>query len=251
MSTTPFSEADSSLPPAPERKPRGCLFYGCITAIVLGVLVLLLVGLGSWAAYRGVSQFVEQYAEDRPAPIPVTERPVAEVEDLKARVAAFLDAVESGKPTAPLALSADDINALIATMPEFRGLIAIELAGDKVRGRLSLPTERLGFPIGTLFPGKFLNGTATIDARVVDGKGFLSIVDLEAKGKPIPAAYLDAFRGKNLLEGIEDDNDIAKALRRLKSVTVRDGKLILIPLPPPGPDPAKKEEPAEPAGPSG
>ena len=252
MSTHPFPDPGSSLPPEPERKPRGCLFYGCITAIVIGVLVLLLVGLGSWGAYRAASQFVEQYADDKPAPIPVAERPAAEVEALGDRIDAFGDALSAGTATEPLSLTSDEINALIAAVPELRGVIAIELVGDKVRGQLSFPVERLGFPIGTLFPGKYLNGTATIDARFVDGRPFLAILDLEAKGKPVPETFLGAIRGQNLATGLDDDPKIAKALRRLESATVKDGKLILTPRPPgkpTGPAEPPSDKPTEPAEP--
>lgn len=245
MSTPPFPDSGSPFPPDPERKRRGCFFYGCIVAIVIGVLVLLLVGLGTWATYRAASQFVEQYAEDKPAPIPVVERPAPEVEALGARIDAFGDALSAGTATGPLSLTSDEINALIAAVPELRGVIAIELVGDKVRGQLSFPVERLGFPIGILFPGKYLNGTATIDARLVDGRPFLAVLDLEAKGKPVPESFLGAIRGKNLAEGLDDDPKIAQAIRRLESVSVKDSKLILTPKSPAEPEAGKPEEPAK------
>ncbi len=252
MSTHTFPDQGSPFPPEPERKPRGCLFYGCIVAIVIGVLVLLVVGFGAWGAYRAASRFVEQYAEDAPAPIPVVERPAPEVDAIKARIDKFGDALAAGAATEPLALSADEINALIASVPEFKGLAAVDFAGDKFRGKLSLPFERLGFPIGSLFPGKFLNGTATIDARIVDGRPVVTIDAIESKGKAVPDSFLDSIRGQNLMEGIEKDSKANQAVGRLESIAVKDGKLVLTPKPPGKPnEPAKPEsdkapEPARP-----
>ena len=121
MSTHPFPDSGSPFPPDPERKRRGCFFYGCIVAVVIGALILLLVGLATWATYRATSQFIEQYAEDKPAPIPVVERPEPEVKALGARIDAFADALSAGKATEPLSLTSDEINALIAAVPESQG----------------------------------------------------------------------------------------------------------------------------------
>jgi hypothetical protein len=238
-------------PPEPERKPRGCLFYGCLVALVLGLLLLLLVGLGTWAAYRVTNQFLQDFGEDAPAPIPVAERPAADVEALRTRIDAFGEALAAGTATEPLTLTSDEINALIASVPDWKGVIAIELDGDKVRGQLSFPVARLGFPIGTLFPGKYLNGTVTIDARLVDGRPFLAIVEIQARGKPIPENVLNAIIGPNIVEGIENDPKLAPSLRRLRSITVKDSTLILTPMPPPKPEaqPVEPDRPKEPARP--
>lgn len=252
MSTQPPSPADTFAPEPPKR-PRGCLFYGCLFAAVLAAIVLLLVGLATWTTYRAASRFVE----DAPAPIPVVERPEPEVEAISARIDTFSDALAAGEATGPLALSADEINALIASFPEFKGRVAVDFAGDKFRAKLSIPLERLGFPIGTLFPGKYLNGTATLDARIVDGRPVVTVDAIEAKGKPIPDAFLDSIRGQNLMEGIEQDAKASQTIGRLESIAVKDGKLVLTPRPPdrpkppagPTPAPAKSDEPARTAEP--
>jgi hypothetical protein len=247
MTTQPPFPAETYTP-EPPRKQRGCLFYGCIVAALLVGIVVILVSLTAWSLYRGASQIVEQYAEDAPAPIPVVERPAPEVDAIKGRIDTFSDALADGKAAEPLALSADEINAVIASVPEFKGLFAVDLSGDKLRGKLSLPLDRLGFPIGTLFPGKFLNGTATLDARVVDGRPVVTIDAIEARGKPVPDEFLKSIRGQNLFADIEKDPKMAASIGRLESIAVKDGKLILTPRPPAKPEPpAKPDEPARPA----
>ena len=61
------------------------LHYMYALVMLVGI-ILLLVGFVTWAAYRGASQIVAQYAEDAPAPIPVVERPAPEVDAIKARI---------------------------------------------------------------------------------------------------------------------------------------------------------------------
>ncbi|HEY2154881.1 MAG TPA: hypothetical protein VGH33_04580 [Isosphaeraceae bacterium] len=230
-----FPDAGSPFPYEPERKQRGCLFYGCLFAAILLGLILLLVGLAGWATYRAADQFVQQYAEDAPVPIPVVEKPAAEVDAIKARMRAFSESLNTGNATEPLELSADEINALIAAVPQFRGIAAVELVDGNIRGKVSFPIERM--PFGALFKGKYLNGTATIDARIVDGHPVVTVVGLETKGKRVPDAFLVSIRGQNFAQDI--DKDTAETIGRLRSIEVKDGKIIYTPKPP-----AKEEEPA-------
>jgi hypothetical protein len=248
---TPPLDAGPVFPNEPEKKQRGCLFYGCIVAAVLVGLVGLLVGLASWATYRAASQFVQQYAEDAPAPIPVVEKPAPEVDAIRARIDGFSEALAAGKATGPLELSADDLNAIIAATPEFKGLVALDFSGDAIKGKVSLPLSRLGFPVGTLFGGKYLNGVATIDARVEDGRWVVTLVGLEARGKPVPDSVLASLRGQNLLNDLDPNSDVAKSAAHIESIAVKGGKLIVTPKPPGKPDePAKAAEPAKPAEPA-
>jgi hypothetical protein len=240
-----FPDSGSPFSPEPEQKQRGCFFYGCIFASVLLGLILLLFGLASWATYRAANEFVRQYAEDAPAPIPVVEKPAAEVDAIKARIDKFFEDLAAGTATEPLALTADEINALIAAIDEIKGIAAVEFVGENIRAKVSMPLARLPFPIGTLFGGKFLNGTATIDARVVDGHPVVTLVALEAKGKRVPDAFLASLRGQNFAEDLDKNPDAAAAIGRLQSIAVKDGKLIFTPKRPGKPEEPAKEEKAE------
>src|SRR5436305_10450408 len=93
----------------PSRK-HGCLFYGCISLIVLTVIVAIAVGL----AVRYVTNTIYSYTSDHPAPVPHLEMPAGEIQAVEDRFRAFIDAVKAGKPVDPLVLTADDVNALIS-----------------------------------------------------------------------------------------------------------------------------------------
>lgn len=231
-----FPDTGSTFPYEPERKQRGCLFYGCIFSAVLLGLILLLIGLMGWLTYRWADQFVKQFADDAPAPIAVVEKPDVEVDAIKARIKAFTESLGAGEATEPLELTADEINALIGARPEFRGIAAVELVDGNIRGKVSFPMERM--PFGTLFKGKYLNGTATIDAHVVDGHLVVMLVGLESRGKRVPDSFLVSIR-QGFAQRVDEHVDDMGATGRLKSIEVKDGKLIITPKPPGKPEPAE------------
>src|SRR5205809_4032581 len=101
-------------PASEPAKRRGCFFYGCITVLVLIVLVSI---AGFFAIRYGLNKFtafVEQYTETTPMVLPKDPMSATDYQELDKRVTAFADAVNARKPTLPLVLSGDHINALIA-----------------------------------------------------------------------------------------------------------------------------------------
>ena len=81
----------TTLSPAP--KPRGCLFYGCLTSVVL----LLLAGLLGFLAVRFVRNKINSYTEAQPLKMPRVEMTDAEFQVLEQRVKSFTGGLEQGK----------------------------------------------------------------------------------------------------------------------------------------------------------
>src|ERR1043165_2898525 len=100
------------------RKRRGCLFYGCLT----GFVFLLLILLGGLLGTRYLKKMVTDFTEDKPTPIPAVKLSDAETQQVRKRVDDFRSSVRAGKPTPPLELTADEINALIANDPDLTPL---------------------------------------------------------------------------------------------------------------------------------
>jgi hypothetical protein len=239
--TTPYGDQEAFTPEPPARRPRGCLFYGCLTVAILALIAIILVGTGAYLGYRAVEEFVQEYADDVGKPVPVVELPAEEVEAVQERIKKFRDALAAGKATDPLVLTADEVNSLIAEQPWLPGKLALEFAGDKVRGQVSIPLESLGFPANVLFPGKFLNGNAEFSVGLDGDQLVVKLESLEVKGKHVPDNYVATFRAENLARGANTPAN-AKHVARLKSIEIKDGKLIISPKPQPeapGPAPAK------------
>ncbi len=228
-----FDEGSGQKPdfPGVEGPRRGCLFYGCIGVLVVGALVGALLAILSVVAYRFSSRMVERYTATAPDPVPVVKLPEPRIQSIEERVNAFEDAAEAGD-AATLNLTAEELNALIARDPNLRGRVAVDIEGDLMQGQLSFPLEELGLPniiLGGL-KGRYLNGMATFTPTLnPDGTIGVQIDDLTVKGQPVPDEFLKKLNepGSAIRFDLDETGNKSRALRRLKEIEVRDGRLIL------------------------
>ena len=118
--------------------------------------------------------------------------PAEEREALKKRVEAFKHAARRGQPTPPLVLSSDDLNALIEDNPkaDLKGKVYVTIEKDRLKGQVSLPLSQI--PLFGLTQGRYLNGEAEFNVRLIDGRPFVTIEDLEVNGKRPSEAFLAA-----------------------------------------------------------
>ena len=202
-------------------KPRrGCFFYGCITSLVLLVIVLV----GILAALHYAKKLVNLYTDTQPVELPTVQMPPGDVDKLKQRFAAFQDAVRGRRVTEPLVLTADDINALIASGPgqqDLKGKFYVNLEGDQCKAELSLPLN--------MFKGRYLNGSGTFNLAFRNGVLFVSPQTVTVKGKPLPENYMREIRKQNLAAKLASDPEAAAVLQGLEDIQVKDGKLLLLP----------------------
>src|SRR5436190_7479919 len=108
---------DDELPkPAPQaqRPRRSCLFYGCI----MGSFLLVFVLVGGLVGYRLFKKMLTDFTSSSPQPLPEVKMPQAEMDALQQRVERFRGEVLQGTASGELALSANEINALLNTDPD-------------------------------------------------------------------------------------------------------------------------------------
>lgn len=209
-------------------KPRrGCLFYGCLTGIVclVAVLVAFLLGL------HQLRRMVREYTESSPVPLPSVHIPPAQLEQAQRRLDAFIDGIRGGRPTPPLALTADEINALMAVVPgaePWRGKLCVIITNSLLKTEVSLPLSQLGLP---LFHGRYLNGIGTVTLGLTNGILSAYLQSLWVKGKLVPPVYMNRIRAQNLASDINENPSDSVALNRLQSIEIKDDKLILTPKP--------------------
>jgi hypothetical protein len=169
------------------------------------------------------------YTETHPASLPTVQMSAAEMDALKQRIDNFQDAVRSGRPTPPLELSADEINALIQTDPNFAGVkgkLYLTIEGSRLKGLVSVSLDDLGLRI---FRGRYLNASGTFTVALHGGNLFVTPDVLVVKGKPLPGVYMDKFRSRNLAETLNNNTRASVALNHLQEIRISDGKLILVP----------------------
>jgi hypothetical protein len=207
-------------------KPRrGCFFYGCISGLVLLVMVLGLL----MAGLHYVRKMVNQYTDTKPMELPAVQMSQGEIDKLKQRFEAFQQAVREQRPANPLELTADDINALIASGPErqaLKGRFYVSLEGDQLKGQVSMPLQEVGL---SMFKGRYLNGSATFNLSFSKGTLSVSPQMINVKGKPLPETYMQEIRKQNLAAEFAKQPDAAPVLQGLEGIQVKDGKLVVVP----------------------
>ena len=217
-----MEETFSPIPEERAPKKRGCFFYGCIASIVM----LVLIGVGIFLVLRSVSGWIEKNTEDAPRALPQNDATPEQQQAVKTRIEEF-DAVvkaEPDKPVPPLILSADDVNALIAADPNFKGKFYVTIPGNTVEADISLPLPSIP-GLGT--KGRYANGKAGIQIGFAAGSLIGHIVSLEIKGQKAPDQFVDALKGSNLFDNANRDPKTRPKLDRVEGIEVKDGKIIV------------------------
>jgi hypothetical protein len=211
--------------PTQPKPRRGCLFYGCLSGIVclLAILVAFLLGL-----YQ-LKRMLNFYTDTHPVPLPTVQLTPAETEQLKQRIESFQDAVRTGHPTPALSLNSDEINAFIATDPNFarvKGKLYVSIEGDRLKGQVSAPLDDLGLGF---FRGRYLNGSGLFYVGLRNGELIVTPDVLIVKGRPLPGVYMDKIRSQNLAANLSANPRASGALNHLQEIHVKDGKLVIVP----------------------
>jgi hypothetical protein len=212
--------------PAPEiKKRRGCFFYGCITVLVLVVIV----GIMAVLAVNYFKNLINTYTDTGPMALPKVEMPAAEYEALDKRVHSFKESLDKQKGVEPLVLSGDEINALIASKPDtkqFKDKFQLSIEGDKIKGQVSIPLGDTGIPFTK---GRYLNGASAFKASLQNGILIVTADSIVVKGKPLPETFMTRLRNENLAKEVYRDPKNAETLRKLESIEVKDGKISIKP----------------------
>jgi hypothetical protein len=211
-------------PPVPTQpKKHGCLFYGCLTVLILALV-------GGIATYFGVrhvlKKLVTEYTDTRPLELPAVSFSPEQQDALKNKIDTFKAALNDKGAAPPLHLSADEINALIAEDRELKGHAHVAIEDNRVKAMLSLPMDKLPLPGAA---GRYLNGTALLNVAVVNGQLFVTAQSVEVKGKPLPEDFMAGVRSRNLAEGAIKDPQTAALLAKIERLEVKAGEVIITP----------------------
>ena len=209
----------------PIKKSRGCLFYGCLGGLVM-LLIIVIAGL---IGLHYAKKMVTDFTDSAPTPVPAVKLTPAEIEQVRKRIEDFRQAVRASRPTEPLTLSSDEINALIATdsdLEPFKGKLYATVEGESLKGQVSVPMSDIGLPA---FRGRYLNGAGTFKLAIHNGLLFLTAQTLEVKGKAVPEVYMQKIRTQNLAQNVNSDPRASAALDRIQDIQLKDGKVVIVP----------------------
>ncbi len=213
------------MPQNDPKPPRGCYYYGCLVAAVL----MLFLVVGGLFGLRLAKKMISDFTESAPAPVRTVQVTPAQAAQVRDKVDRFRQEVEQGRAREPLALTAGDLNTLIAGEPglqELKGKLFVILDKGQLKGEVSVPLEKLGLDI---FKGRYLNGTITFDVALRNGHVWLCAREILVKGKPLPGIYQETIRRQNLAKNFAPDQAEAASLGNLESVRVEGDQLLVMP----------------------
>jgi len=118
-------------------------------------------------------------------------------------------------------LTGQEINALIADSPawkQLKGKLYVTVAGDQIKGEVSIPMDDLGkMPGLSRLKGRFLNGSASLKISLQDGTLFVTMQSLQVKGQSPPENIMAQLRAQNLAQNIYNDPKGSELIRRLRA----------------------------------
>ena len=233
--------------PQPDQKKgctfSGCLLWGCVTTVVLGLIGVLFTVL----VVNKVVDAAMGILDDKPAEFTLPEPTEADLASAKEKGEGLNDAVEKGTG-GRFALSEGELNALISEAlkeSQMKGFKArVQIADGKLTGEISLPVEEILPQI----KNKYLNGEATFQIRKTSAKDRLqvNVVDLKVKGETVPDEILNEIKAVNMVDEVyvnPQNKEARDILDKIQTIEV-DGDRIVFEVietgkPPAEPQPAQ------------
>src|SRR5262249_25496794 len=101
----------------------------------------------------------------------------------------------------------------------------------KLKGQVSIPLDALAkVPLLGMLKGRYLNGEADLKASLEDGVLIVNLDSFEVNGQSPPEPMMTELRQRNLAEELlNNPNEPAAAelFRKIESLEINDGKIIL------------------------
>lgn len=215
------SKPVSEVQPAPPKSGCGCWVWGCLTVVVIGLLGF---ALAAWLSFRFIGGQIEKYTDETPQELPVVEYGEQELAALETKLEDFKEKIRTDQPVEDLVLTADDINAMIASKEELKGKVFIKIEDGQVKGDISIPLDKLPLGMGK---GRYLNASAGFKVAVANGILVVTMEEAEVNGEVVPEEIMKELRRENLVKDVKFEDDTRKALARIESIEVEDGKVVL------------------------
>lgn len=216
-------------------------FAGCVILIAAVCVMVFLVGFSIVALFRQFNEIAKFTAEE-PVGIEVSamEDKEPELNALAERLESFRQQL-SGDDEASLALTADDMNLVIAAYEPFkdlRGTFRIESVADGVlriaisfslNGKPRLTREGEGGLIAS--DSRFLNATMVAKPALLKHEVILKLDDIEVPGVVVPREFIEQMSPYRITERYLTDPVLGPAMAKLTRVEIEDGKMKLTRVP--------------------
>lgn len=209
-------------------KKRGCLFYGCLTLIIVGLAVAAMLTIGFFVAKKKLLALVDDYTDPAPQPIETITYPPPERESLQTRLTAFKEAIDKNRAGEELVLTATDLNVLIGENADVKGKLFITLEDDQVKAKVAMPLDALGDVTGfAKLKGRYLNGSGALRVALEAGQLDVRVESIQVRNKPLPAIIMTELKKNNLARDVNRNPEQARELQKYDSLRIQDNKIII------------------------
>ena len=210
----------------PRRKGLGCFARGCLILLIFAI-VLAIAGFAGlyWGLHRNSALFYGSYwlaktrsLAEAPTPVPDFNASEQQIQLVQERWQDFEQKTRAGQ-AAEIELSADDINALIATSEDARGKVFVSIDGNQLRLQVSVP-------IGRFFgrPGYYFNGDVIIELKTAQSLDNPRFSRITINGEQAPTDFLDwKYRSRQLREYLAEQGNAY----HIGTIEIGDGRVIL------------------------
>ena len=210
----------------PRKKGLGCFARGCLVLLIFAI-VLAIAGFAGlyWGLHRNSALFYGSYwlaktrsLAEAPTPVPLFNASDQQIQGVQERWQDFEQKTRAGQ-AAEIELTADDINALIATSEDARGKVFVSIDGNQLRLQVSVP---IGAFLGR--PGYYFNGDVIIEPEGVQSPDGPRFARITINGEQVPTDFLKwKYRYRQLREYLADQGNAYD----IGTIEIRDGKVIL------------------------
>jgi hypothetical protein len=210
----------------PQRKGLGCFGRGCLILLVFLIVLAIACFAGMyWGLHRNSALFYGSYwmaktgsLAQAPTPVPEFNPSNQQIQLVQEHWQDFEQKTRAGQ-SAEIELSADDINALIATSEGVHGKVFVSIDRDQLRLQLSVP-------IGEFFgrEGYYFNGDVVIElegTQSLDGPRFRRVM---INGQQVPTDFLNwKYRFRQLREYLAEQGNAYE----IGTIEIRDSKVVV------------------------
>lgn len=207
--------SSSWIEPPPQRHGVGCFAKGCLILVVFFILLALSFVAGTYYAARFLRT---EYFSSEHERLPISKATVEEEQAVRARWDAFEKAARHHEP-ARIELTADDLNALIASEPKLRGDAFVTIENNTAHLKVSIPIGRSFW-----LRGRYINAQCTVQSAPTGKPEDARITNIVVNGRSVGEEFLswqyEAWSFKRYVDKWTGETN-------LKTFEISDGKLIL------------------------
>jgi len=205
----------SWIEPPPQRRGLGCFAKGCLILAVFFILLGLSFFAGTFFAARYLRTEYFSIHHER---LPASPATVEQEEEVRGRWNAFEKSARAHE-AARIELSADDLNALIASEPRLRGNAYVTVDGDTAHVQVSMPLIKSRW-----LTGRYINAQCSVQSTAGGNPENLQITSIMVNGRPVGEEFLSWQYGSWSFKGFLAD---WITQTNLKTLEVSGGKVIL------------------------